>query len=210
MPNPQIGPFDKVSFSQNAAISLAPDGGVIITTGTDTTTGAVYLLGFDGQLKINGVALTGGSGGGVSEQDLADAIADLATVAYVDQKVQEAAGSGGSVTVPAWTTATLLNGVRNHPETPNAKNEYAAFRKVGHRVELTGLLQVDSTMRAGEGFVLFNLPAACRPALYQKLLPVALTNGCGTLKVKPNGDVILLSGQTDSYLSLHGVSFTLD
>jgi hypothetical protein len=208
MANPQIGPFDKVSFSQNAAISLAPDGGVIVTTGTDTTTGAVYLLGFDGALKVNGVALGGGSG---PAPEVTKAYVDAADQA-LSSRIQtlEDAPSGGSVTVPAWTTATLLNGVRNHPETPNAKNEYAAFRKVGHRVELTGLLQVDSTMRAGEGFVLFNLPAACRPALYQKLLPVALTNGCGTLKVKPNGDVILLSGQTDSYLSLHGVSFTLD
>lgn len=47
MPNPQIGPLDKVSLSQNAALSLAPNGEVILLSGQT-----------DSYLSLHGVSFT--------------------------------------------------------------------------------------------------------------------------------------------------------
>lgn len=58
MTNPDIGPFNKVSFTENASISATADGDVTISTGDDYTAGESFVFGRDG--KINGKEIGGG------------------------------------------------------------------------------------------------------------------------------------------------------
>ena len=222
-----IGPFEKISFNNNAHIRAGDNGSVVIGTGTDGAAGAEFVLGMDGSLASNGSLFSKGTGGGgaptggATEQYVDDAIAaavdGLASEAYVADQIQAAvgAGSGSPVSVPAWSKPTLLNNWRAHPDGPTVAMERPGFRKVGHRVELTGSLAggevVGAGLQPGHTCVIFRLPVGYRPLVGQKTLLVSAPgNTVGTIKVFPDGQVVYIAGAMQGEISLHGLSFPLD
>lgn len=192
---PAIGPFEKVSFNNNAHIREGDDGSVVIATGTNTELGVEFVFGKDGTLSSGGVQFA--KAGATTPVDPTDPTTPP-----------------GAPNVPAWTIAALQNGWTARSLSVSSLTAAPAFRLVGHRLELTGDLEAQgaaSIVQAGESCVIFRLPVGARPLNSAKtLLVICGGNTVGTLKVFPDGQVVFLAGSMLGHVSLHGLSFPLD
>lgn len=168
---------DFVAFlNTQASVTTAADGSLLLQTGGDGFLGSLFTLTAEGQILVDGVPYAGSTPAPVTP------------------------------TPPAYIAPTLLNGWKNHGDTPQWKQSVAGYRKHDDgTVELTGLVDGTAT-----GTNIFNLPVGYRPA-NQKAIPVCCSaNGdaIAFLKIQPNGNVLLSTG-APTFIFLTGVRFSL-
>jgi hypothetical protein len=186
---------DSVVFNNSANITPNPaTGGLILATGTDTSTGAEFEFTADGKIKIDGIEF----GGGSSEPT------EPTTPAYP--------------TPGAWTNAVFSSGWGQHPAATQP-HETVSFRKVGHRVEIRGTAQIQvssgTAATPGASNSIFRLPVGMRPA-GQQIIPVAASGASGTaaafIKIFDSGLVTYVAGPggLNTWVGLSAISFPVD
>jgi hypothetical protein len=113
----------------------------------------------------------------------------------------------------AWTNVTFQNGWSNLGGFAGA-----AYRLVGDKVELRGLVTRSTAVPAASSSIIFTLPAGFRPpgALLMTGVaagPTSYGEMQARIDVNVNGDVTVLSGSASQnvhvYLSLSNISFSV-
>lgn len=97
-----------------------------------------------------------------------------------------------------WQTPTLLNGWVNF----GAGYTQAAYRRVGNKVILRGLIKTGSS-------IAFTLPVGYRPTALHHLSTVSYS-GVATVNVYSDGTVNFGTGASTTWTSLDGVEFYID
>lgn len=174
-----VGPFSKVSFNDIASIEPQADGSVLIRTGGDGFTGAVFTLSTEGQILVDGVEYQGAA------PEPAEPTAPV---------------------VPAYIAATLLNGWQNNGNTANYAQSTAGYRKHDDgTVELTGLIKGTTVGTNICNLPAGYRPANQKASV---VVCAANGDTLGTLKIQPNGNVLFSSG-APGLVFLTGVRFSL-
>ncbi len=102
--------------------------------------------------------------------------------------------------VAAWAAPVLLNSWVNY----SAAYEPAGYYLDRNRVFIKGLVKSGAM-----DVPLFNLPIGSRPPL-SLLIPVITDGGLTRVEIRNDGDIVLTSGGTNTWVSLSNVSFRVD
>jgi N-acetylneuraminic acid mutarotase len=102
----------------------------------------------------------------------------------------------------AYIAPSLQNSWANYSTIPNTYEPAGYYKDKMDRVHLKGLIAGGSTATET---VLFTLPSGYRPTK-RLLFTVATGSGSGRMDIRPNGEVLFVSG-ANSFFSLDGISF---
>lgn len=231
----EIGPFEKVSFNSNAAIQVLANGDVVVTSGSDAAPGSEYTFTADGQVLVNGVAMSGSGGGGstvppgalrvgldangnVTIQTGVDGAGSVFTFTADGKILKDGVEFGGAAAggPGAWTTPVLLNGWKHATTLNSYPMENAKYRLNGDRLEFAGMLDGTAAPAPSQTNIMFRLPTAIANRIAnQKTIQVVINgNVTGSVKILGNAVTYVAGVQNvaggTATLNLGGCSATLD